>query len=220
MLGVEKGDKISWHIYGQEKWITGEVGEIYRSPVSQGITISRELFEQQGLQFTPTAIVSGEKFSNPPEGVESIWSISDLTESYETMTEAMNIMVYVLIIAAVLLAIVVLYNLGVLSFTERERELATLKVIGFQSGKIRQLLLTQNIWLTVIGVVFGIPSGKLLIDFMLSTMGDSFDLMRIILVSNIVISIMITFILSVFVNYLFSGKIRRIDMVSSLKAVE
>jgi len=220
LLGVEKGDKISWHIYGKEKWITGEVGEIYRSPVSQGITMSRELFEQQGLEFTPTAIVSKDEISVLPEGVENKWTISDLTESYETMTEAMSIMVYVLITAAALLAIVVLYNLGVLSFTERERELATLKVLGFQSAKIRQLLLTQNIWLTVIGVAFGIPCGKLLIDFMLSTMGDSFDLMCIISAFNIVISILITFILSVFVNFLFSGKIKRIDMVSSLKAVE
>lgn len=220
LLGVEKGDKISWHIYGQEKWITDEVGEIYRAPVSQGITMSRELYEQQGLEFTPTATVSDKEISVLPEGVERKWSTGELTESYETMTEAMSIMVYVLIIAAALLAIIVLYNLGVLSFTERERELATLKVIGFQSGKIRQLLLTQNIWLTVIGIVFGIPCGKWLIDFMLAYMGDSFDMMCIISALNIVISTIITFILSVFVNFMFSGKIRRIDMVSSLKAVE
>lgn len=220
LLGVKAGDKVSWHIYGQEKWVTGEIGAVYRSPVSQGITLSRELFEKSGFTFTPTAIVTSRNVDTLPEGVESKWSKNDLTESYETMAEAMNIMVYILIFGAALLAVVVLYNLGVLSFTERLRELATLKVIGFQSKKIRQLLLTQNIWLTVIGIVPGIFLGKWLIVFMLSFMGDSFDMMCIITGFNIVVSTIITFVLSVSVNFMFSGKIKRIDMVSSLKGVE
>ncbi len=220
LLNVKEGDKISWHIYGQEKWITSEIGAIYRSPISQGITLSKELFETLGFHFVPTSIVSDKHIDKLPKGVDSKWSAKDLTASYETMTEAMSIMIYVLIGAASLLAIVVLYNLGVLSFTERTRELATLKVIGFQSAKIRHLLLTQNIWFTAVGIILGIPCGKWLIDFMLSFMGDSFDMMSAISVINIVLSIAITFILSVFVNFMFSGKIKRIDMVSSLKGVE
>lgn len=220
LLGVKTGDEISWHIYGQEKWVTGKIGAIYRSPVSQGITLSRELFEQQGFTFTPTSIVTKKVVEKLPEGVESLWSRSNLTESYETMTQAMNIMVYILIIAAVLLAVAVLYNLGILSFTERQRELATLKVIGFQSNKIRQLLLTQNIWLTAVGIVMGIPCGKWLIDYIMSFMGDSFDMMSIVTGMTIVVSSLITFAVSVFVNCMFSGKIKGIDMVSSLKGVE
>ncbi|MDF2986712.1 MAG: transporter permease protein [Eubacterium sp.] len=220
LLGVKTGDEISWHIYGQEKWVTGKIGAIYRSPVSQGITLSKELFEKLGFTFAPTSIVTMQVVDKLPDGVESKWSKADLTESYETMTEAMNIMVYILIIAAALLAVVVLYNLGVLSFTERQRELATLKVIGFQSNKIRHLLLTQNIWLTAVGIVMGIPCGKWLIDYMMSFMGDSFDMMSIVTALTIVVSTVITFVVSVVVNLMFSGKIRRIDMVSSLKGVE
>ncbi|EMS69302.1 ABC transporter permease [Ruminiclostridium cellobioparum] len=220
LLGVKAGDRVSWHIYGQEKWVTGEIGAVYRSPVSQGITLTRELFEKSGFAFIPTAVITGLNVGTLPEGVESKWSKSDLTESYETMAKAMNIMVYILITGAVLLAVVVLYNLGVLSFTERLRELATLKVIGFQSKKIRHLLLTQNIWLTVTGIVPGIFLGKWLILLMLSFMGDSFDMMCIITGFNIITSTIITFVLSVLVSFMFSGKIKRIDMVSSLKGVE
>lgn len=220
LLGVKQGDQISWHIYGNEKWVQSEIGAIYRSPVSQGLTLSRELFEKLGYSFAPTSVVSGELINELPEGASSKWSTDDLTESYKTMTESMNIMVYILIFAAALLALVVLYNLGILSFTERQRELATLKVIGFQSKSIRRLLLTQNIWLSAIGIIIGIPSGKWLIDFMLSFMGDTFDMMSMITVSTIIVSTLITFMISVCVNLMFSGKIKKIDMVSSLKAVE
>ncbi len=220
LLGVKKGDAVSWHIYGDEKWVTSTIGTVYRTPVAQGITVSRGFFEKLGFTFSPTSIITGQKVGSLPDGAESKWSSDDLTQSYTTMTEAMNIMVYILIIAAALLAVVVLYNLGVLSFTERQRELATLKVIGFQSKKIRRLLLTQNIWLTVAGLLLGIPCGKWLIDFMLSFMGDSFDMMSVITVSTVVVSTIATFLLSILVNLMFSGKIKRIDMVSSLKGVE
>lgn len=220
LLGVKAGDEISWHIYGDENWVNTQIGAVYRSPVSQGLTVSRELFEKLGYTFTATAVVTAKTINELPGGAVSKWSREDLTKSYETMTEAMNIMVYVLIFAAALLALVVLYNLGILSFTERQRELATLKVIGFQSKKIRHLLLTQNIWLSAIGIIIGVPAGKWLIDFMLSYMGDTFDMMSVITFSTIIISTALTFLISVCVNLMFSGKIKKIDMVSSLKGVE
>ena len=220
LLGVKAGDTISWHIYGDERWVTGRIGAVYRTPVSQGITLSRELFEEQGFPFTPTSVITARRVTDLPDGIDSAWSADELTQSYISMTEAMNILVYVLIAAAVLLAVVVLYNLGILSFTERQRELATLKVIGFQSKKICRLLLTQNIWFAAIGLLIGIPLGKWLIDVMLAFLGDSFDMMSIITISNIALSTALTFFLSILVNLMFLGKIKRIDMVSSLKGVE
>jgi len=219
-LGVKVGDEISWHIYGNELWVTSKIDTIYRTPISQGITITKDGFEKLGYTFVPTSIITARKISTNIDGVTSIWSKADLTQSYETMTEAMNIMVYILILGASILAVVVLYNLGVLSFTERQRELATLKVIGFKTKKIRQLLLTQTIWLTAVGIVFGIPCGKWLIYYMISFMGDTFDMMTIVSASSLIYSIMGTFLLSVLVNRMFSRKIKSIDMVSSLKGVE
>lgn len=219
-IGAKKGDKITWHLYGDEKWITSEIKQIYRTPSEQGIAMSKELFSELGLPFKATAIVTSENTSKNFEGASSVWSASEFTKSWDDMTNAMNVMIYSLIVAACLLAIVVLYNLGLMSFTEKERELATLKVIGFKSSKIRNLLLTQNIWLTIVGILIGIPCGKLMIDFMISTIGEGFDMMTIISASNIIISTVITLGLSIVVNLMFSKKIRRVDMVSSLKGVE
>lgn len=220
LLGVKAGDKISWHIYGDERWDTSTIGAIYRTPLSQGITLTKERFHKLGYTFVPTAIITAQSIDKDIDGVTNVWSAADLTESYETMTEAMSIMVYILILGAVILAVVVLYNLGILSFTECQRELATIKVIGFKTKKIHGLLLTQAIFLTTIGIILGIPCGKWLIDYMISFMGDTFDMMTIVSVSSLIYSILGTFLLSVLVNLLFSKKIRDIDMVSSLKGVE
>lgn len=220
LLNVKKGDLITWHVYGDDNWIKSTVAEIYRNPTQQGITISKQYFEKLGKKFTSTSIITSKMVSKKYDGISSIWSQKDLTKSWSDMTEAMNTMVLVLIAAAAVLAVVVLYNLGLLSFTEMERELATLKVIGFKSKKIRNILLTQNIWLSVIGIIVGIPCGKLLIDQMVTTMGDTFDMMTIITPRNVIISTIITLSLSVIVNLMFSRKIKHVDMVSSLKGVE
>lgn len=82
-------------------------------------------------------------------------------------------MVSILIFFAALLAVIVLYNLGLLSFTEIEREIATLKVIGFETNNLRKLLLTQNLWFTSMGFVLGIPFGYLLMKSMTDSAGPS-----------------------------------------------
>ncbi|MDF2821170.1 MAG: transporter permease protein [Clostridiales bacterium] len=219
-LDVKVGDEITWHIYGDERWTTSTIAAIYRTPMAQGITMTKDTFNKLGYTFIPTSIISLEPVESEVAGVTSTWSIDKLTESYETMAEAMNILIYILIIGAIVLAVVVLYNLGILSFTERQRELATLKVIGFKTKKIRRLLLTQNMWLTAVGIVFGIPVGWWLIDYIFAFMGGTFDIMTVVSVTSLIYSIMGTFLLSLLVNRMFSGKLKRIDMVSSLKGAE
>jgi putative ABC transport system permease protein len=129
-------------------------------------------------------------------------------------------MVYFLILAAVLLAVVVLYNLGVLSFTEQNRELSTLKVIGFKTRKIRSLLLTQNIWLSVVGIILGIPFGFWIMVMIFSYMGDNLDFAVSIKFTSYLYSTAGTLLVSIAVNRLFSKRVKNIDMVSSLKGVE
>lgn len=219
-LGVKKGDKITWHLYGSEKWVTTNVAEIYRDPSSQGITLSRNALEKLGYKFIPTSILTPKKVTEKKAGIASIMDTQTLSNDWDNVTKSMMTMVYILIAAAAVLAIVVLYNLGLLSFTEMERELATLKVIGLKSKKLRHLLLTQNLWLSAIGFIIGIPTGKWLLNFMTSTMGDSFDMITKIHLSNILLSFVITFALSILINLMFSGKIKKIDMVTSLKGVD
>lgn len=219
-LGIKVGDTITWHIYGEENWVTTPVAALFRSPASQGIRLTRESLEKLGYSFKPTAILSPQSVAEKPDGIAGIQRTGDLIADWDNLTGAMMTMVFVLIAAASLLSVVVLYNLGLLSFTEMERELATLKVIGMKSKKLRRLLLTQNLWLSAVGFLLGIPAGKWLLDYMVSTAGDSFDMINVLHPGNLLLSFAITFALSIFVNLLFSRKIKRLDMVASLKGVE
>jgi putative ABC transport system permease protein len=219
-LGVKIGDKIKWHIYGDQKWVTTKIGAINRNPASQGITVSREEYEKLEFQYIPTSIVTDKEVFGQMKGASSIQTIEKEKESYHTITEAMSVLTYVLVVAAIVLVIVVLYNLGVLSYTEKEKELATLKVLGFKTGKVRSLLLTQNILLSFVGIIPGIWFGKILVDVMFHYTGDSMDMMNIISFKNIFISIIITLCMSIMTNLLFSKKLKKIDMVSALKGIE
>lgn len=220
MLGVKKGDKIRWHIFGDEKWTNSTIEQIYRDPSSQGICMSREYFEKLGNSFSATSILTSKKAAQKPSGISSVQQTIDLTKSWDDLTQAMMKMVYILIVAAAALAVVVLYNLGILSFTEMERELATLKVIGLKTKRLRRLLLTQNLWLSCIGFLLGIPAGKWLLVQITSTSGDSFDMITVIHFSNILLAFVITFVLAYLVNRMFSGSIRKLDLAGSLKSVE
>ena len=113
-----------------------------------------------------------------------------------------------------------MYNLGLLSFTEIEREIATLKVLGFKTSALRKLLLTQNLWFTTVGFLLGIPVGYYILAIMWESSGDSFYILPSITPLNFILSAAITFALSILVNLMFSGKLKKLNMVESLKNIE
>ena len=124
------------------------------------------------------------------------------------------------LVCAVLLGGVILYNLGTLSYMERYRDMATLKVLGFHNQRIRKLMIQQNIWLTIAGIVIGLPAGYGLTILMLSTVQDSIDIRVYIPAYTYIISILGTFLLSWSISKFLSRKVYRIDMVSALKLNE
>ncbi len=137
-----------------------------------------------------------------------------------TMLEIMYTMLIMLVTAAVVLGIVVLYNLGVMSYTERYREMATLKVIGFKDRKIGGLLISQNIWLTVIGVILGIPLGVLTLKYLLDALAGEYEMSLYISPLTYLISIALAFGVSLLVGVMVAGKNKHIDMVEALKGTE
>lgn len=94
---------------------------------------------------------------------------------------------------------------------------ATLKVLGFKTSKLRRLLLTQNLWFTTIGFVIGVPLGIAVLQYLFGTMGDSFYLPVHLSLKTLVVTFLITYVVSVLVNLMFSGKLKKLDMVESLK---
>lgn len=214
------GDEIKWHIVGSDKWVDSKIGQIHAEPVSQGLIMSPDTLEDQGLNFTPTNILTKEKFDEDYDSIKSVSTIDKMKESWDKVTEAVMMMVYVVTFVAVALAILVLYNLGILSFTEMEREIATLKVLGFKTNVLRKLLLTQNIIFTSIGFILGIPLGFYFMTLMMNAAGDSLYYVPSLTWGNILLTALITFTISIGVNLLFSGKISDLNMVEALKDVE
>ena len=205
---------------GSDKWVKTKIDKIHADPISQGFIMSADKLEDLDLNYTPTSIVTAEHVNQSYECVKAASSLKDMTSSWDELTESMWLLIYILIFFASLLAIIVLYNLGLLSFTEIEREIATLKVLGFKSGFLRRLLLTQNLWFTAAGFILGLPVGYVILAIMWESSGDSFYILPSISLSNFILTAVITFALSILVNLMFSRKIKKLDMVESLKSGE
>ena len=219
-LNVGVGDTIKWHVIGSDDGVECKITNIHGEPLSQGIILSSDKLDELGLNFTPTSIITSQNVDKEYDSIKSVTTLSEMKENWDEMSGSIMMMVSILIFFAVLLAIVVLYNLGILSFTEIEREIATLKVLGFKTGDLRKLLLTQNIIFTAIGFILGIPLGFYLMTLMMDAAGESLYYIPSLTLGNIILSGVITFAVSIVVNLLFSSKIKNLNMVEALKDVE
>lgn len=221
-LGLSKGDKVYWKTATGDKWNESEIGLISRHPNITGITMLREDYEKADMTFRPVMLVSKNNCDNAADKncVSAVHSMKDLIEAFDKMMEIMNLLVYFMVIFSVLLIVIVLYNSGNLSFNEREKEFATLKVLGFKSSSIRRLLSTQNLWLSIIGVICGLPLGRVPLQAMMESNGDAIDWPGYIAPSTYAIAAIFVMTVSVLVSFLFSRRIKRIDMVEVLKGME
>lgn len=221
-MDIEIGDEIYWHLYTENDWHRAKAGIIYQSAEIQGITCLREDFEESGEDFVPAYLFSDENLQNyaDKDYVISVSSNQEMVAAFEKSMEVVSVMVWMMIIFSVVLIVVVLYNSGNLSFHERIREFATLKVLGMQSGRIRRILSVQNFWLSLIGIVIGAPLGKVTFNAMMNTNGDNFDYNLTIQPWCYVVSVILVLAVSVVISFLFSKRIRKLYMVEVLKGVE
>ena len=221
-MGLKVGDTFYWHIYSQNEWYKAKVGVIYQSTETQGITYLREDFEKTGVQFTPSMLFSNKDLTvyDNLDYVTGVSSKKDMEAAYRTGMEAVNMMVVMMLVFSTILIVVVLYNSGNLSFHERVKEFATLKVLGLQSAQIRKILSIQNIWLSVIGILLGAPLGKVSLNAMMNSNGENFDYNLMIHPSSYIASGILVLVVSMLVSFMFSKRIKNLDMVESLKGAE
>lgn len=220
-VGAKPGDTVEWRILGDEVWHTIAIAAIYRAPIGQGLAFAREATPSTFDLGPPTAILTAvDPVSASLADSPRVQRKTDLVESFATKLDSMELIVAVMILAAVILGAVVLYNLGILSFTERIREIATLRVIGFSPEQIRVLLRGQNLWLTMAGVLLGLPLGYGLMGCVLTTLPDSLDLYPVVRTWTLLICIVATFAVSSTMSALLARKAPAIDLISALKAVE
>ena len=151
----------------------------------------------------------------------SVTYIGTLAGRLNDMLGSLDVVIVVLIISAGMLAFVVLYNLNNININERKRELATLKVLGFFDGEVSSYVFRENVLLTVFGCILGVVLGSALHRYVITTVEiESYMFGRIIKLPSYLISIAITFCFSILVNLLMHFKLKKINMVESLKSVE
>ncbi len=213
------GETIEFSPYGSEKTYTVKIAGYLRSVLSETVVMTDNYAESAGIDYHITSIYTDKAASeieNSPliAGKQEKQTIID---TYDSFMDIMNVMVLMFVVGAVVLGIVVLYNLGVMSYVERSRELATLKVLGFRDRNIGKLLISQNIWLTVVGVIIGLPSGIGVLQALLITLGDEYELKMCLGLLTYSVSLLVTFGVSLAVSLMVAKKNKKIDMVGALK---
>ena len=216
------GEYIEFSPYGGEETYRVKVVGYNRSIMTESVTMTDKYADELGIKYSVSAVYTNKDSSEIPssELISGKQDKRQLMDSFGSFVQIMDSMVLILVVAAVILGIVVLYNLGVMSYVERSRELATLKVLGFRSKKIGQLLISQNVWLTVIGVILGLPCGLGTLYWMLTALAGEYEMKLMLGPLTYSVSILLTFGVSLLVGWMVARKNKKIDMVEALKNAE
>ena len=154
-------------------------------------------------------------------GVITYSRIGELRDRFNESMQSLDIVVWIIIFAAAALAFLVLFNLTNINVTERLRELATLKVLGFYDGETASYVYRENIFLTLMGALAGLFMGKWLHRWLIGTIEMDYMIFgRGLHVKSYLYAVILTLIFSLSVNFFSYFYIRKIDMVESLKSVE
>ena len=224
-LGIVQDDVISFKFSGEPAVYQVRVGLIYKTPVTQGAAMSRKFLESLGAEFKPNLLytgmtVPGEYVTDRKE-ITSVFSKEAYLLAYRKKKASMSADIMYIMVIAVIIGVVVMYNLGIMSFTEKTREIATLKVLGFPTGKIRWILQQQNIFVTGLGTVVGLFAGSKILRFMMIQLDVDSDFMYAKMsITPYIIAFLLSFVLSLAVNGIISVKVKDINMVEALKGVE
>lgn len=218
---LDTGDTFVLSPYGTDKKYTLKLNGIIRS-TSECVVITEEYADTLNIYYTPDSVYTKtvKKDIKSDAAIKTVQSKQAIMDSFDSFLEIMNSMIFVLVGGALVLGIVVLYNLGVMSYTERYREMATLKVVGFKDGKIGRLLIGQNMWLSLLGIIVGLPLGAFTLDYLLKKMASEYEMRMYIGPTTYIVSIALTFGVSLLVSLMVALKNKKIDMVEALKGAE
>lgn len=222
-LNLKINDEIEWHIFGDSNWYKTKIVGFNRDPQSQSLNMTKEFYESLGLEYKPDSIYTNESLENVKEldGAKAVQNIRELKSGMENMLGTMKALIVIMVVVAGALGMVIIYNLGILSLSEKHYQFATLKVLGFKDKQIKNIFTKQNIWLTIIGVILGLPLGFYMTDFIFKmALSQDYDFGASIKIWSYLYAVVGILVVSFIVNKRLAKKINTIDMVSSLKANE
>ena len=232
ILGVTVGDEITF-IDGDDVQYQFKIENIAKNHVGHYVYMSKEIYENNfkpyktDIVYLNTKNISDEAQNEilknilNMDGVASVSSINALMQSVSDMLNTMNYVVLVLIVASAMLDFVVLYNLANINIAERQREIATLKVLGFHDNEVDNYINKENIIFTILGIALGLILGTFLTSAIIGSIEiDVLKFIRNIKPISYVYSAVITLLFSFIVNFIIHFVLKKIDMIESLKSVE
>jgi len=224
-LGVNKGDFIEIRHNQKKDSIGVLVVDVAKVPAPQGVILSKDAWEKLGFNFIPTAIFTKNLVKqgvlNKLNQTTKVISLDLQLDSVKKLMNSFKMIFAMLIAAAVLLGVVILYNLGLLSYTERIREYATLKVLGFHQKEITLFAFRESILTTIVGWIIAIPISFIFLNFYVNVVSvDAFEWFSELRIISFIIATIVTIGCSVSISYILSRKVKKINMIEALKSVE
>ena len=212
---LRAGDSLTFFPYDSDRKYTIRVADILSS-MSESVVMTAAYAVETGIDYAINTVFTDEQDIAASDHILNTQTKQAIMDSFDTFTDLMNTMIILLAVAAVVLGIVMLYNLGIMSYAERYREMATLKVVGFKNARIARLLISQNLWLTVLGILIGLPAGVGVLQYLLNALASEYELKLALGLPAYLMSIVVSLI----VGLMVPRKNRHIDMVAALKTEE
>lgn len=231
LLEIEKGENITLTDSDNNEFEYKVLG-IVENYIGHYVYINKDLYESKENDFNINTLFIKYKEGNndnkafeemllDDNSVTSITVVENSLEHVRDLLKSLDLVVMILIVSSALLAFVVLYNLANVNISERVREIATLKVLGFYDKEVDNYINRESIILTCIGIAIGLIAGVFLTGFVISTCEtENMRFARNILLHSYIYSILITSVFSIIVNFATHFVLKKINMVESLKSIE
>lgn len=231
MLGLEDGDSLRIS-YDDTKSVTLKISGIYKNYVSNYIYISSDTYEKDmGKEYEPTMmfvtfddgtdIRHMNELVNRFDGIMGVSLNEDVRNRVDDMMVSLNYIIILVIGCAGALAFIVLFNLGNINITEREREIATIEVLGFYPRELGSYVFRENFILVILGIIVGLPAGFALHKFIMSRIViDAVAFNEVIEPVSYLYTVIVVLAFSLIVDIILRGKLRKINMAEALKSIE
>ena len=222
---VKAGDTVTVEPYGTDESYDILISGINGS-LTESISMNENYAEEIGLtgseayKINSVYTMTDKAQIGTGSNITSVQSKQDIIDSFDAFMEIFYFFIIVLIVASVLLCLIVLYNLGIMSYMERYREMATLKVLGFRNKAIGRLLISQNLWIAVAGTLLGIPAGIWALKYLMDMLAREYEMEALVGPVSILLATALNLGVAVIVGWMISRKNRKINMVEALKGAE
>ena len=222
---VKAGDTVTIEPYGTDESFDILISGINGS-LTESISMNENYAEEIGLtgseayKINSVYTMTDKAQIGTGSNITSVQSKQDIIDSFDAFMEIFYFFIIVLIVVSVLLCLIVLYNLGIMSYMERYREMATLKVLGFRNKAIGRLLISQNLWIAVAGTLLGIPAGIWALNYLMDMLAGEYEMETMVGPVSILAATALNLGVAVIVGRMISRKNRKINMVEALKGTE